>query len=390
MKNINTILFFIALVYFFLISGNTMSQIKLIDSTQFDSIICGKQVKIFTLRNAEGTVAQFTNFGGRWISMWVPDKDGNMTDVVLGFENLKGYINAGEPYHGAITGRVCGRINNGKFKLNGAEYILANNDGFGTPVKNHLHGGINGFHKQVWGAELFKNDNGEEGVVFTYFSVDSDEGFPGNLDVTVKYLLTNSNVMIIEYEASTDIPTIVNITNHSFFNLNGEGNGDILDHKMKIYAEKYVETDEELIPTGKIKPVEGTPLDYREFTSMGKGINSDHDQIIKGKGYAAAMVIKEVNDTRIQKVAEAYSEESGIKMEVYSDQPSLQIYNAWFFDGSDIGKQGRPYNFSGGFVLESQGFPDAPNHKNFPSIRLNPENKYRHIARYEFIPEKPK
>ncbi len=196
--------------------------------------------------------------------------------------------------------------------------------------------------------------------------------------------------MIIDYEAFTDKSTLVNITNHSFFNLNGEGNGDIMDHKMKIYAEKYVETDEELIPTGKIKPVEGTPLDYREFTSMGKGINSDHDQMIKGKGYAAAMVIKEVNDTRIQKVAEAYSVESGIKMEVYSDQSSLQSYNAWFFDGSDIGKQGKPYIFSGGFVLETQRFPDAPNHKNFPSVQLNPENKYRHMARYRFIPEKPK
>lgn len=388
MKKSNIILFFIALVTFFFISGKTISQIKLVDSTQFDRVYDDKHVKIFTLRNANGVVAQFTNFGGRWISMWVPDKDGNMTDVVLGFGDLESYINAGEPYHGAITGRICGRINNGKFTLNGTEYAVANNDGFGKPVKNHLHGGIKGFHRQVWNGELFNTINNEEGVLFRYHSEDGEEGFPGKLIVLVKYLLTNNNEMIIEYEASTDKPTIVNITNHSFFNLNGEGNGDILDHKMKIYAEKYVETDKELIPTGKIKSVEGTPLDYREFELMSKGIHSDHDQIIKGKGYAAAMVIKEDNDTRIQKVAEAYSDKTGIKMEVYSDQASLQIYNAWFFNGSDIGKQGKPYNFSGGFVLETQGFPDAPNHKNFPSIVLNPGKKYKCITTYTFTQNK--
>jgi aldose 1-epimerase len=385
MKKPNIILFIIVLTYLPVITGKTMSQIKLIDSTQFDSVYNGKQVKIFTLRNTNGLVAQFTNFGGRWISMWAPDKNGNMTDVILGFRDLESYINAGEPYHGAITGRICGRINNGKFVLNRTEYRLANNDGFGSPVKNHLHGGIKGFHKQVWHGKLFKNNEDEEGVVFSYRSVDGEEGFPGNLDVKVKYLLTNNNVMIIEYEAATDKPTIVNITNHSFFNLNGEGNGNILNHKMKIYAEKYVETDKELIPTGKIKLVKGTPLDYREFVPMGKGINSDHDQIIKGKGYAAAMVIKEKNDRTIQKVAEAYSDETGIKVEVCSDQPSLQIYNAWFFDGSDIGKQEKPYVFSGGFVLETQGFPDAPNHKNFPSIIINPGEKYRHITTYKFM-----
>ncbi len=356
----------------------------IIDPSRFDSIINGKQVHIFTLSNENAAVAQFTNFGGRWMSMWVPDKNGNMRDVVLGFGNLEGYMNAGEPYHGAITGRVCGRINNGTFTLNETEHTLANNDGFGKPVKNHLHGGINGFHKQVWQGDYFQNENEEEGVLFTYHSSDGEEGFPGNLEVRVKYILTNNNELIIKYEASTSKPTIVNITNHSFFNLNGEGNGDILSHKMKIYAEKYVETDQELIPTGKIKPVKDSPLDYREFAPMSQGINDDHDQIIKGKGYAAAMVIKEVNNTTIQKVAEAISEDSGIKMEVFSDQPSLQIYNAWFFDGSDIGKQGKPYIFSGGFVMETQGFPDAINHENFPTTILNPGDIYSHFSNYKF------
>lgn len=361
---------------------------KLIDPTQFDRVCNGKQVKIFTLRNTNGLVTQFTNFGGRWISMWVPDREGVMTDVVLGFNDLESYLNAGEPYYGAITGRVCGRINNGTFTISGNTYTLANNDFFGSPVKNHLHGGINGFHKQVWQGKPYKNNKNEEGVMFSYRSFDGEEGYPGNLDVVVKYLLTNNDEMIIEYEASTDKPTIVNLTNHTYFNLNGEGNGNILNHKMKIYAEKYVETDHELIPTGKLKLVKGTPLDYLEFASMDKGINSDHDQIIKGKGYAASMVIKEKNDRTIKKVAEAYSDDTGIKVDVFSDQSSLQIYNAWFFDGSDIGKQGKPYVFSGGFVLETQGFPDAPSHKNFPSITLNPGEKYGHTTRYTFMQNK--
>jgi aldose 1-epimerase len=376
--------FLVTSVLVFSCNNNPVPGITLVDATEFDTIIDGKRVELYTLKNSSGCVAQFTNFGGRWIAMWVPDRAGQMRDVVLGFDKLDNYINAGEQYHGAITGRVCGRINNGKFTLNGADYILANNDGFGTPVKNHLHGGIYGFHKQVWNGVLFKNENGEEGVAFTYLSVDGEEGFPGNLDVRVTYILTNSNEIIIEYEALTDKPTLVNITNHAYFNLNGEGNGDILDQEMKLYADKYVETDKELIPTGEIKPVEGTPLDYREFAPMGRDINSDHDQIIKGKGYAAAMVIKDVNDTVLQKVAEARSDESGILLEVYSDQQSLQIYNAWFFDGSDIGKQGKPYLFSGGFVFETQGFPDAANNPDFPSNVLDENEKYTHRSVYDF------
>ena len=193
--------------------------------------------------------------------MWVPDKDGQMRDVVLGFGELEGYIGAGEQYHGAITGRVCGRINNGEFHLNGEKYTLANNDGFGKPLRNHLHGGIMGFHRQVWDGVYFKTQKGEEGIQFSYFSENGEEGYPGNLEVKVSYLLDNDNKLNISYEATTDKATPVNITNHAFFNLNGEGNGDILDHKMKINADHYVEADEELIPTGAIKKVKGTPLD---------------------------------------------------------------------------------------------------------------------------------
>lgn len=359
-------------------------ETRLVRQENFDTIIGNKKIQLFTLRNSSGCVAQFINFGARWIAMWVPDKSGQMTDVVLGFNKLNDYLTAGEPYHGAIVGRICGRINKGKFSLDGNEYFLANNDLFGTPIKNHLHGGIKGFYKQVWDGKPFNNENGEQGVVFHYFSNDGEEGFPGNLEVEVTYLLTNKNELKIEYKATTDKPTIVNLTSHAYFNLNGEGNGNILNHQMKIYAVKYIECDRELIPTGKLKPVKDTPLDYRKFAPMGKGIEQEHDQIFKGKGYAAAMVIKEKNNGKLQKVAIAFAKESGIKLEVFSDKPSLQIYNAWLFNGRDIGKSEKPYEFSGGFVMEPQGYPDAPNHENFPKITLRPGEFYIHKDIYKF------
>jgi aldose 1-epimerase len=359
-------------------------EAKLVRQEDFDTLIDNKKVQLFTLRNSSGCVTQLTNFGARWISMWVPDRNGQLTDVVLGFNKIKDYLTAGEPYHGATVGRICGRINKGKFSLDGKEYTLSNNDLFGTPVKNHLHGGIIGFHKKVWDSRPFENENGEQGIIFNYFSEDGEEGFPGNLNVEVSYILTKRNELRIEYKATTDKPTIVNLTNHAYFNLNGEGNGNILNHQMKIYADKYIECDRELIPTGKLKPVKKTPLDYREYASMGKGIEQDHDQIFKGKGYAAAIVIKEKQTGKLRKVAEAFARESGIRLEVFSDKPSLQLYNAWLFDGRDTGKSGKPYGFSGGFVMEPQGFPDAPNHKEFPGITLRPGGSYIHKDIYKF------
>jgi aldose 1-epimerase len=383
-----TVITFTCLILLFFVFSSCNNTVKhgiiLLNQNDFDSIIGGKKVQLYTLKNSNGCVAQFTNFGARWVSMWVPDKGGRFTDVVLGFNNLKAYISAGEPYHGAIVGRICGRINNAKFSLNGKSYLLANNDGFGKPEKNHLHGGINGFHRQVWDGEPFQNEQGEQGIIFSYLSKDGEEGFPGNLNVKVTYLLTNENEIKIDYTAKTDQATIVNLTNHSFFNLNGEGNANILKHQMKINSEEYIGCDRELIPTGMLKPVNDTPLDYKEYNAMGRGIDEDHDQIFKGKGYAAALVIKEKNSNSIQLVAEAYGDVSGIKIELYSDQPSLQIYNAWLFNGKDIGKSGKSYEFSGGFVMEPQGYPDAPNHENFPSIVLLPENEYQQHTLFKF------
>ncbi len=359
-------------------------DVKLLNQDSWDTIIDGKKLVLLTLKNSSGITCQFTNFGARWISMWVPDKEGMMTDVVLGFNSLHDYINAGEPYHGAIVGRICGRIDDAKFVLDSVQYKLAENDLFGVPVKNHLHGGINGFHKQVWDASTFENDKKEQGLLFSLVSENGEEGFPGNLKVEVSYVLTEKNELQVEYKAVTDKPTLVNMTNHVYFNLNGEGNGNILDHQMMVNAEKYVESDAELIPTGKLIPVEGTPLDYRQYASMGAGINEDHDQIIKGKGYAAAMVLKEANSPEVQEAASAYSDQSGIKLEVFTTKPSLQLYNAWLMDGSDTGKSGKAYSFSAGFVMEPQGFPDAPNHQNFPSIILRPGETYYHTDVYKF------
>jgi len=360
------------------------AEIRLLKHEDFDTLIDSKRAELFTLANSSGMTCQLTNYGARWLSMWVPDKKGRMTDVVLGFSELNDYIKAGEPYHGAIVGRICARIDDARFKLDNIEYKLADNDLFGVPVKNHLHGGIKGFHRQIWDGRTFKNDKNEQGVEFSYLSKEGEEGFPGNLNAKVTYLLTEGNELKIEYMAITDKPTLINMTNHAYFNLNGEGNGNILNHQMKVNAEKYVETDAELIPTGEIKPVENTPLDYRQFAPMGKGINEDHDQIFKGKGYAAAMVIKEENSPVLNEMAVAYSDESGIKIEVFSTKPNLQLYNAWLMDGTDKGKSGKPYEFSAGFVMEPQGFPDAPNHENFPSIVLRPGETYFQTDIYKF------
>lgn len=385
-RNNLALLFFLSLLLILSSCKNVSykGEVKLVRQEDFDITIDNKKIEVYTLRNSSGCVAQFTNFGARWLSMWVPDKSGRLIDVVLGFNKLNDYLSAGEPYHGAIVGRICGRINKARFSLDSKEYSLASNDLFGVPVKNNLHGGIKGFHKQVWDGTVFKNKNGEQGIVFKYFSKDGEEGFPGNLEVEVTYLLTDKNELTIDYNAITDKPTIVNLTNHAFFNLNGEGNGNILNHHMKIFAGKYIECDKELVPTGLLKPVKGTPLDYSEFATMGKGIEKEHDQIFKGKGYAAAIVIKESNDSKLLKVAIAYAEESGIKLELFSDKPSLQIYNAWLFNGKDIGKSGKPYEFSGGFVLEAQGYPDAPNIKSFPGIILRLGEIYVQKDIYKF------
>lgn len=358
---------------------------ELLRNENFQHTIENKEIGLFTLRNKNGCVAQFTNYGARWLSMWVPDKNGKWDDVVLGFENLDGYLNAREKYFGAVVGRVCGRIDKGTFSLNGYTYHLSNNDLFGKPIRNHLHGGIHGFSFQVWDADVGKSNLGEEMLILKYFSKDGEEGYPGDLEVTVKYTLTHDNALKMEYSAITDKPTIVNLTNHAYFNLQGNGNKNILDHLLYIDADRAIECDNELIPTSKVIPLKDTPLEFTSYQSIGSRIHENFPgQLFQGKGYVVAYILNKKNSS-LQLAAEIKEKESGRELKIYTDQPSLQLYNAWLFDGTDIGKKGQQYHSSAGVALEAQGYTDAPNHSDFPSIVLNPGEVYRQETVYQFL-----
>lgn len=358
---------------------------KLLKKENFQLTIESKEVELYTLRNNNGCVAQFTNYGGRWLSMWTPDKQGKFADVILGFDTIGRYINAAEKYHGSIVGRVCGRIDKGTFSLNGLTYQLANNDIFGEPVKNHLHGGTHGFSFQVWNGKIGKSESGEETLEFTYLSRDGEEGYPGNLQIKVVYTLSNDNEMKIGYSALTDKPTPINLTNHAYFNLHGNMDRNVLDHFLCIQSNSSIESNEELIPTGKIISVIGTPLDFTHPQKIGLRINEEFSgQLFAGKGYVVAYVLNETN-LSLRFATSVEEKESGRFMQVYTNQPNLQFYNAWLFDGTDVGKNGQRYYCSSGFALEAQGYPDAPNHCNFPSIILNPGQVYQQETIYRFL-----
>jgi len=360
---------------------------KLLQKENFQRPIRGKDVQLFTLRNKNGYAAQFTNYGARWLSMWVPDKNNEWADVVLGFKNLDGYLNAKEKYHGAIVGRVCGRIDQGIFSLNGETYHLMNNDLFGAPLKNHLHGGNNGFSFQVWESDLRRNNKGEETIEMRYFSRDGEEGYPGNLSVKVVYTLNNDNALVIDYSATADKPTVINLTNHAYFNLHGNMTKNVLDHFLCIHAENVIESNEHLIPTGKIIYVSGTPLDFTDLNKIGSRIDETFPgQLFAGKGYVVTYVLNKADDP-FQIAAKVEERESGRTMEVYTDQQCLQFYNAWLMDATDTGKNGEQYNSSAGFALEAEGYPDAANHSYFPSIELNPGEIYHQKTIYKFSVE---
>ena len=358
---------------------------ELLKEENFRRTVKGKEVKLFTLRNKNGCVAQFSNYGARWLSMWVPDKNNRWTDVVLGFESLDEYLDAKEKYHGAIVGRVSGRIDKGTFELEGIRYQLANNDLFGNAVKNHLHGGFEGFSFQVWSGEISLNDQGEEALALTFLSKDGEEGYPGNLKVSVIYTLGNDNSMKINYSAHTDKTTIVNLTNHAYFNLHDDKNKNVLDHFICIYSESSVECDDKLIPTGNIISIKDTPLDFTRPRRINAGVDESFPgQLFPGNEYVVSYVLTESGHA-LKLAATVEEKESGRVMEVYTDQPGIQFYNAWLFDGTDRGKNGERYFSSSGLALEAQGFPDAPNHPRFPSIVLLPGNEYQQTTIYRFL-----
>ncbi len=341
----------------------------------------GKTVDLYTLINPNGIEVRAITYGGIIISLKVPDARGELADIVLGCNSLEEYTK-GVPYFGAIIGRYGNRISQGKFTLNGTEYTLATNNG-----PNHLHGGVKGFDKVVWKAEPFDNQNGV-GVVLTYLSKDGEEGYPGNLNSRVTYTLTTQNELIFDYHATTDKATPVNLTQHTYFNLSGDGQGEILNHQLTLNASHITPIDSALIPTGEILNVTGTPLDFTEPTAIGTRIEQKNEQLKFGQGYDHNFIINrsEENNSFVARVHEPVS---GRVMEVYSTEPGVQFYSGNFLDGTIIGKTGKPYQRRAGFCLETQHYPDSPNKPNFPSSILKPGETYESRTVYKFSTRMP-
>jgi aldose 1-epimerase len=323
----------------------------------------GRKVVMFTLTNPNGLKARIINYGAILVSLEVPDKNGKPADITLGFDSLEGYLK-GHPYFGATVGRYANRIGNAEFELDGKTYKLAANNN-----ENHLHGGNKGFDKAVWNPVECKADGGKTWVKMSYISEDGEEGYPGNLACTVTYTLTEDDELKISYEAETDKKTIVNLTNHSYYNLAGQGTGDILDHVMMINADKYTPVDKGLIPTGEIRSVEGTAMDFTSPTPIGSRIEQvaggyDHNYVLNGQSGTLSLC------------AEVYEPDSGRVMTIHTTEPGVQFYTGNFLDGSLTGKDGKVYRKHYGFCLETQHFPDSPNKPSFPSVVLLPGQKY--------------
>jgi len=334
----------------------------------------GKPIALYSLTNANGLTTQITNFGGKVVNLWVPDKNGDFGDVVLGFNTIDEYLNTGEIYFGSLIGRYGNRIAGGHFTIGDSTYTLAQNNG-----ENALHGGVKGYNNVVWDAEQTDGQT----LVLTYLSPDGEAGYPGNLDIKVQYKLTDDNELKVEYWATTDKATPVNLTQHSFFNLKGAGEGTILDHLVQMNADYYTPVDAGLIPTGEIAPVEGTPMDFRTSTAIGARINDDFEQLKFGNGYDHNWVLN-ATENRLNYAAKVVEPQSGRTMEVYTNEPGLQFYTGNFLDGTVTGKEGVPYLFRGAFCMETQHYPDSPNKPEFPSTILEPGDQYYSVCVYKF------
>jgi aldose 1-epimerase len=324
-------------------------------------------------------MATFTNYGGRIVSLLVPGKNDSLMNVVCGFKSVEDYQKSTEPYYGATIGRYGNRIAKGKFSLDGKQYSLFLNNG-----QNTLHGGKKGFQYQVWDAVQPDSNS----VVFTRISTDMEEGYPGNLKVKVTYTLNNDNGLEMEYEATTDKNTVVNLTNHAYFNLNGEGSGTILNHEVKIFANSYTPIDSTLIPTGKIEPVANTPFDFRDFHTIGSRINDDNVQLKNGKGYDINLVLDSAKNDSLHLAAKVIGDQSGIEMTIYTDQPGLQFYSGNFMAGKNMFNNGIKDDFRTAFAMETQHYPDSPNEPSFPTTVLKPGEKYHSKSVYVFSVKK--
>jgi aldose 1-epimerase len=333
----------------------------------------GREVELYTLTNRNGMKVSLATYGATVVDLFTPDRSGRLADVALGFDTFHPYLTK-SPYFGCIAGRYANRIANGRFTLDGKTYQLAKNDG-----PNHLHGGVKGFDKQVWQGQIVKTT--QPAVRFTLHSPDGQEGYPGNLVAKVTYTLTDRNQLRISYEATTDKPTIINLTNHTYFNLAGAGNGSILDHEIKIHADRFTPVNKTLIPTGELKKVEGTVMDFRKPTAIGARIKE-----VGGKpvGYDHNYVLNKCPLMKRSVAAEVYEPKSGRMMKVCTDQPGIQFYSGNFLDGTIRGKGGKIYRQYDGFCLETQHFPDSPNEPRFPSTVLKPGQTYKTTSVYQF------
>jgi len=342
-----------------------------IQKESFGKLPDGTGIELYTLTNSKGLKVRIMTYGGTIVSLEVPDRNGKPGDTVLGYDSLDGYLK-NNPYFGSIVGRYGNRIAKGKFTLDGITYQLAKNDG-----ENHLHGGIKGFDKAVWTAEPVRGE-GVVGVKLSYLSKDGEEGYPGNLSCTVIYTLTEENELKISYEATTDKATPVNLTSHSYFNLAGQGEGDILGNVLMLNAEAYTHVDKGLIPTGEILPVKGSPMDFTSPKAIGAQIAE-----VKG-GYDHNFVLRGGGAGKLELAVQVYEPTSGRVMEIYTTEPGIQFYSGNFLDGTITGKGGKVYQKHYGFCLETQHFPDSPNHPNFPPTILRPGEKYTSLTVHKF------
>ena len=345
--------------------------------SNFVSEVEGKPTALYVLKNKNGLEACITNYGGRMVSLMAPDKNGKMTDVVLGYDSISDYLKSDGNF-GALIGRYGNRIAQGKFSLDSVEYQLPqNNNG------HCLHGGPEGYHTRLWDAKQLNDQTLE----LTYLSKDGEAGFPGNLQIKVTYTLTDDNAIELAYEAETDKPTVVNLTNHSYFNLSGVPGSTILDHDIMINADTYTPVDSLLIPTGETPSVEGTPMDLRNPIAIGAQIDSTFEQLVKGRGYDHNWILNSKGDINVL-AAKATSPTSGISLEVYTSEPGVQFYTGNFMTGEDKGKGGTVYHHRGAFCLETQHYPDSPNQPAFPSTVLRPGEKYTSKCIYKLVVNK--
>jgi aldose 1-epimerase len=346
----------------------------------FGKLPDGNVVDVYTLTNAQGMEVRIMNFGGIVLSLRVPDRNGKLDDVVLGFDSLEPYF-TNNPHFGSIIGRYANRIANGKFTLDGVEYTLPKNNG-----PNTLHGGVKGFDKVLWQAEPSESKK-SVALVLRYTSKNGEEGFPGNLATTVTYTLTDADELAIDYEAITDKATPVNLTSHGYFNLAGQGTGDVLAHELLINADRFIPVDKNLIPTGELRPVQGTPLDFNKAAAIGARIKDNYEQLVLAHGYDHNFVINR-KGSGLELAARVHEPSTGRVVEIYTTEPGVQFYSANFLDGTLTGKQGRVYRQHYAFCLETQHFPDSPNHPSFPSTILKPGQTYTSRTVYKFSADK--